>query len=336
MIQFRTTRRLILSLIVGTAVIGALVVQPDTARAIDFKPEVKIPGLFEGTVPVDNELLGNYLRAIFVYFIWAVGVIAVSMMTLAGVKWVAAAGDAARIKDARDMINSAIIGVIIALTSVVLLNLISPQFTIFKIPDLQEAASSRLLNGAVTKVCPAVHNTACGQFKEIGKIKVNPTTGRIDSNGKEVNEYCIGTTCPRGGVAGLGENVRVCSLDINQQGFYVSAGGCVQSFDYDPNGAPEPLSEDNNIAVHQGYQSFGNIVQLRQKCGFLIRTITSGFRRYEAGGWCDGVGITFLSSANPQCYLLGAVGKLYDKPQPQVDVVTNLCCPGSPCPSRDK
>ncbi|MBI2984266.1 MAG: peptidoglycan DD-metalloendopeptidase family protein [Candidatus Kerfeldbacteria bacterium] len=98
-------------------------------KAIDFKPEVPLPTFAGG--PISAATFAEYIRAVFVAFVWIVGILAVVMVVYGGVKWVAAAGNPGRITDARETVNSAIIGLIIALVSVVLLNLISPRLTQF-------------------------------------------------------------------------------------------------------------------------------------------------------------------------------------------------------------
>lgn len=96
---------------------------------VTFTPEIPIPGLFEGQINISSTSIAEYIRVLFVYFIWTVGILATVMVIYGGIKWVAAAGNAGRINDARDIVNNAVIGVIIALTSVVLLNIINPELT---------------------------------------------------------------------------------------------------------------------------------------------------------------------------------------------------------------
>ncbi len=197
----------------------------DAADGNKFIPEINIPGQFSGAQDIDNDLFGRYVRAIYIYFIWTVGVIATGMVVYAGVKWVAAAGNQSRIKDARDMINNAIIGVIIALTSVVLLNLLSPGFTTLSIPSITTVKKDYFTGAAATDFCGIAEEINCGQLKEEGGTVVDP-------NGREVKEYCLGTLCDKG---------KVCSLTTKSYpGYqatgsdfttpfvvYAPAGGCV-------------------------------------------------------------------------------------------------------------
>lgn len=115
-----------------------------TSGPIVFTPEVPI-ATFNGKITVSAETFGQYVKAVFIYFIWSVGILAVVMVTFGGIKWVSAAGNPTRIHDARDIINNAIIGLIIALTSIVLLQTINPALTNF--PGLVLATvSGKVLN----------------------------------------------------------------------------------------------------------------------------------------------------------------------------------------------
>lgn len=106
------------------------------ASADDFTPEIPLPGLFEGAQRTDNNLMAHYIRAIYIYFVWTVSIVAVIMVMYGGIRWVTAAGNPGQIKDARDIIDSAVIGVIIALASIVLLNIINPRLTNLYVPGL--------------------------------------------------------------------------------------------------------------------------------------------------------------------------------------------------------
>lgn len=103
---------------------------------LDFNPEIPLPGVFEGQQRADNNLLAHYIRAIYIYFVWVVGVVAVVMVVYGGIRWVAAAGNPGQIKEAREIIDGAIIGVLIALSSIVLLNIINPRLTRLNVPGL--------------------------------------------------------------------------------------------------------------------------------------------------------------------------------------------------------
>lgn len=97
---------------------------------IVFDPEIQIPFFSSGAV--SGTTFAQYVRAIFIGFIWAVGIVAVAMVIFGGVRWVAAAGNPARINQAKDVVFNAIIGLIIALTAVLLLSLLDPRLVNFE------------------------------------------------------------------------------------------------------------------------------------------------------------------------------------------------------------
>jgi hypothetical protein len=101
-------------------------VVPEGSQPLVFEPEIIIP-LFGTSVPITGTTALEYIRSIFVLFIWAVGILAVVMITFGGVRWVAAAGNPTSINAAKEIITNSVIGLIIALTTVVLLNVINPD-----------------------------------------------------------------------------------------------------------------------------------------------------------------------------------------------------------------
>ncbi len=120
-------------------------VLPDTNQspALYFQPNVELPGVFEGKQPVDGNLLGRYLRAFYVYFIWIVGILATVMIMFAGIRWITAAGNSSQIESAKSTMNGALIGLVLALSSFVILRTINPalvsieNLSIFKVPTVR-------------------------------------------------------------------------------------------------------------------------------------------------------------------------------------------------------
>ncbi len=288
------------------------------AAGIPFKPEVKIPGVFDQETTVDNDFIGRYIRAIYVYFIWTVGVLAAVMITFGGVKWVAAAGNAGRIQDARDLINSSIIGIIIALTSVVLLNLISPQFTIFKLPDIKGAQKTYFDGAATVDFCPPASQIECGVLRKLDFQIIN-------RNGVKDDAYCIGTSCSA-------YASRTCALDAQAispptkgpEGeqyatYYVPSGGCVKEVPI-KQPAPGDYSKYTSLEVH-AFQSGGALPfqDDRFQCG----------RADARGGFVKG----YVGSACRQynnwetCYFLRSVAEVLDRPGDSNDQVRGMGCP---------
>ena len=111
---------------------------PAETKPVIFKPQVTIPGTItvggkeikfrqgEG-VTVTSDTINQYLAVFYRFFIAGLAVIAVVMTMWGGFKRIMAAGSAERIKDANDTIFSALSGLILALVSYSLLQLINPK-----------------------------------------------------------------------------------------------------------------------------------------------------------------------------------------------------------------
>lgn len=106
-----------------------------------FTPNVNIPNLFPAkgktTEIIDANIAGRYIRALYIYFVGIVGVLAVVMIMYAGFLWITAAGNSSKITEAKEHMNGAVIGVILALTSFLLLQLINPELVALRIPFIQ-------------------------------------------------------------------------------------------------------------------------------------------------------------------------------------------------------
>ncbi len=167
------------------------------ADPIQFTPEINIPNVFSGKQTVDDDFAGKYVRAVYIYFIWIIGILSTVMVIYGGIRWVAAAGNPGRISDARETVNNAIIGLIIALTSYTLLFTIDPNLT-----------RLNLKVSAVNKA-PAV---------------IDPTTGCISNLtcpsgfGREDGQFCSGAAFASGVISGsflyVGKNDNYCDQNI--------------------------------------------------------------------------------------------------------------------------
>lgn len=100
------------------------------ASAVAWSPLVRIPGLpASGTVNLSMYMIGlyNFLLSI-------VGIVAVMMLIIGGMRYITAAGNAAAISDAKDIIQNAVVGLIIALFSWVFIATINPDALYIKQP----------------------------------------------------------------------------------------------------------------------------------------------------------------------------------------------------------
>lgn len=202
-------------------------------KPITYTPEVAIPGLFDSATTINNDSIGNYIRAIYIYFIWTVGIVATFMLVYGAVRWIAAAGNTARIKDARDTMTNSIIGLIIALTSYALLYVINPQLLNLSLPSVSPINSTALAQNEIVGLCdPALtKSNSCGQVLRLG---VGYTADK-----KQQDVYCISTNCDLGSetvcsvrtinVASSAQMSSDPDWQVKYSAYYAPGDGCVKS-----------------------------------------------------------------------------------------------------------
>lgn len=99
---------------------------------------VRIPGFkgFTANIREGDFLsipwIGEYFFAIYQWALVTIAVLAVIMTVIAGLKWMLAAGNAAKIGEAKEQITNSLIGLLLVLSSYLVLNFINPELTIFR------------------------------------------------------------------------------------------------------------------------------------------------------------------------------------------------------------
>lgn len=95
--------------------------------------EVPIPGL-----PVVLPTLPNYIRALFELSLIIVGLVAFFVIISGGFRYLTSGGSSAKMTDARDQIIAGILGLIIILSSYLILTTINPQLTILNLSGIKK------------------------------------------------------------------------------------------------------------------------------------------------------------------------------------------------------
>ncbi|MEK7647330.1 MAG: hypothetical protein AAB378_03125 [Patescibacteria group bacterium] len=118
-----------------------------------------------------QSLISAYFSALFRFAIVAASILAVIVIIIAGLKYVGAAGNPAVINDAKDQIFWAILGLILALSSWMILNIINPELLELKLEikptkDIQSAESLFTDNtpGCNSGFCWLATESACTNF----------------------------------------------------------------------------------------------------------------------------------------------------------------------------
>ena len=101
---------------------------------LKFKPQIGIGEEFPAGVAkkVTGTTIGEYIAAFYQYFIGAIAILAVVMIMWGGFLWLTAAGNTSQIGVAKTRIGGALIGLVLALSSYLLLNTINPKLVKFE------------------------------------------------------------------------------------------------------------------------------------------------------------------------------------------------------------
>jgi len=102
--------------------------------------EIKYPQLIPGVPPPTSPKtdLPVYVRYIYVFILVIGGFATLLMLVIGGVRYVYSAGNLERIKDAKNQIYTAILGLVILLCSFLILYTINPQLTVFHTNPLEK------------------------------------------------------------------------------------------------------------------------------------------------------------------------------------------------------
>lgn len=136
----------ILIFLLQLASLAFLLFSPVSTQAADptFTPQVGLPGSREfgpGATftfnTKDTKPIGLYIQAIYKYAIGIVGILATVVLMVAGIIWITAGGASERISEAKAWIGASLTGLVIALSSYMILATINPALVNFKVSVIQ-------------------------------------------------------------------------------------------------------------------------------------------------------------------------------------------------------
>ena len=91
---------------------------------------INYPSFVNSTTP------GGFVGSTYTYALGLAGTLAVIMIVYGGVKYVASAGNTSQQADARDIIQNAVLGILLLGGAYLILNTINPEITKLKSPSL--------------------------------------------------------------------------------------------------------------------------------------------------------------------------------------------------------
>lgn len=175
-----------------------------TLEPLKFNFNVPLPGFNDnnGSIDIDCLTLADYIKYIYKFTIGVTGLLAVFMITIGGIYWVFSGGNSGKISQAKQYINGAISGLLLAIGSYSILYIINPQLVEVrpvKIPLVKKAVlpvctDSGLKESSDKKVFISVkdaNNKTSGQNTWCGmQYKVE---------GSESEATCWGLACEMNG-----------------------------------------------------------------------------------------------------------------------------------------
>lgn len=115
--------------------------------------EVNYPEI-QGEKPTPQTLFPEYVRYVFKFVIWSIGAIAVIVLVIGGLKYISSGGNAAQLKEAKQQILGAFWGIILLLSSYILLTYINPQLVVFDLKEPESVPLTVLDLPPLTKLTP--------------------------------------------------------------------------------------------------------------------------------------------------------------------------------------
>lgn len=104
--------------------------------SLAFATEVDLPG-WDPEAVERKGLLPKYIRWLFNFSIVIVGLVAFGALVYAGFSYLTSAGNPTKISDAKDRIFAAFLGLVILLSSYLILTTIDPHLVILKAPEIE-------------------------------------------------------------------------------------------------------------------------------------------------------------------------------------------------------
>ncbi len=146
--------------------------------ALGYEPMVPIPGAGEITD------ISDYIKALYLFGLAIVGVIAMLFIIIGGIRYMTAAGNEAEISEAKGQITSAILGLVLVLTSWLILHTINPELVSLK-------------KLTVTEIELPESNThlACGEGYACKRFPNEQENQGDEDNCTSVGESCIYYKC---------------------------------------------------------------------------------------------------------------------------------------------
>ena len=185
-----------IALAIVLAALPALSLAADAGDSYISEVNYTLEQPFGGESTVSS--FGEYLQLVYQFALGIVGIIAVVLIMLGGLRWIAAAGNESAIGEAKEIIISAVTGLVIALLSYTILFFINPQTTKVSMNILRIPVT--LDDFEITSLPKCTESSFSGKT-----CLVSGTTGSAPCETLTCNDigdldgkYCRGVSCETG------------------------------------------------------------------------------------------------------------------------------------------
>ena len=191
----------------------------------------------------DNQDITTLIAWIYTFIIAVSGLAAFTMIVWGGLQWMTSSGNASATSDAKDRIKKALLGLLLILSSFIILNLINPELTVLQIPGSSPSGQPPITQTptpipTITQTTPApttapTATTAPSQTFTANKIESIALRAAVTSRGEtfsmKIPESVYGSNLNTA-AKGLGDSNLIGNLTTN----FVSggAGGISTTFRY--------------------------------------------------------------------------------------------------------
>lgn len=172
---------------------------PKKTAPLTFTPNVPIPGLFdEKNIPIDETFFGRYVSSFYIFFAGVAGILAVVVMMWGGFHYITSAGNPQKMKQGQEIISNAVIGLILVLTSYVLLRTINPNLlslnltSLSYVPQILQTQRYCEAQGANAVSAAAAQGKTCGgevDYTDENGVQKKCISLRIDDQNLRDQEY---------------------------------------------------------------------------------------------------------------------------------------------------
>ena len=133
-------------------------------------PGAQAPQDFVNLSASPEQIPSLYIKYIFNLFFWVSGIIVLGVLLWAGFRYLTSAGKAETIISAREQITSAFLGILILLSSFIILNILNPQLIILKLPKIEPVKVIERTEVPLPATTTEMTRTAIDTELPLGKI----------------------------------------------------------------------------------------------------------------------------------------------------------------------